>query len=529
MLRLALLALLVVATPLAAATLQTESRIDRVTVYPQGATVIRVADARVAAGTTTVVIDELPLALKPDSLRLQLAEGEASLGSVELHTRHYRELARERERELVAEKADLEQHRQAAVDRQERFRMQMEFVKSISQPGTDAAASTYHQLPPDRWPQAWEALGDGIATAQAGIREAGLDIESLDKDIARVERELEDIRTGEREMRQARIQLSSTQDQAVRLELRYQVDQASWTPRYAAHLDTSESTLALEQQARIEQKTGETWPDAAITLSTQRPRAGTTIPPLRPWVLRLREPKALRKSGIALMEQEAMAPATTRAAGDVQTDTGEFHAAFRLPGRITIPSGAGHRQVSLARHAMPAELEARTVPRLDPRVLLQATAKFEGETPLLPGPVRLFRDETLVGDTRLAARQPGEEIRLPFGEDDRLRARFLPHPDKRSTSGLIRSRRVIERHYRFELENHHQRPMQVVLMDQLPVAGDEPIEVETTEDTTPPTKRDVDDQEGVLAWEMEMPAGAERTIDLGFTVSYPEDREISGI
>ena len=57
MLRLALLALLVVTTPLSAATLQTESRIDRVTVYPQGATVTRVADARITYSGQGFVAD----------------------------------------------------------------------------------------------------------------------------------------------------------------------------------------------------------------------------------------------------------------------------------------------------------------------------------------------------------------------------------------------------------------------------------------------------------------------------------------
>ncbi len=67
-------------TPVTAATIQAQSRIDAVTVFPSGAEVTRAAEAQIMAGEHALVFDGLPGDLMPETIRV---EGDA-LGAVEI-------------------------------------------------------------------------------------------------------------------------------------------------------------------------------------------------------------------------------------------------------------------------------------------------------------------------------------------------------------------------------------------------------------------------------------------------------------
>ena len=69
---------LVGATPAPAAEIVADSKIDGVTVYPDAAIVLRVADVDLPAGESALIFRHLPTALDPASLRLE-GEGGAKI------------------------------------------------------------------------------------------------------------------------------------------------------------------------------------------------------------------------------------------------------------------------------------------------------------------------------------------------------------------------------------------------------------------------------------------------------------------
>ena len=66
------------------------------------------------------------------------------------------------------------------------------------------------------------------------------------------------------------------------MTVRYQVRNASWTPHYDARLATGSKTtpplLELTRRADIVQRTGESWDNVALQLSTTRPTANASAP-----------------------------------------------------------------------------------------------------------------------------------------------------------------------------------------------------------------------------------------------------------
>jgi len=183
--------------------------------------------------------------------------------------------------------------------------------------------------------------------------------------------------------------------------------------------------------------------------------------------------------------------------------------------------------VTLEHHALKADVQLASAPRIDPRAILHVTSTYTGKAPLIPGQAALYRDGNFIGNIRLNELQTGEKLKLSFGEDDRVKITFKRVPEKTKSNGLLSSRENLKRHFIIEVDNHHASERTVILYDNLPVAGDEKIQISSSGDR--PSITDVDDKKGVVAWEREVAAGNKQTINYGYTVSYPEDAAISGL
>ena len=76
--------LLATAVEVSAAEIPAVSRVDAVTVFPQGAEVSRVAKVQLEKGPHTVILNDLPADAVPNSIRVEgLASGKLEIGSVD--------------------------------------------------------------------------------------------------------------------------------------------------------------------------------------------------------------------------------------------------------------------------------------------------------------------------------------------------------------------------------------------------------------------------------------------------------------
>ena len=64
-----------------------------------------------------------------------------------------------------------------------------------------------------------------------------------------------------------------------------------------------------------------------------------------------------------------------------------------------------------------------------------------------------------------------------------------------------------------------------VVIDQVPVSQNTDIKIELIGKTAP-SKRDLDDKRGVLAWEMKLEPDEERVLEFGYRVTWPAAKRI---
>lgn len=545
-------------------TITSPSSIASVTVFPSGAEVVRTARVTIPKGTHRVVLDHLPAEAVAGSIRV---DGKSTLaleiGSVDTRRMFLteKEAARteaERKR-LEAEIEKTEDEKRIAEARIAATDTQKALVGNLANlpnrpplpTGSSAAAS-------EDWGTILSLMDASLKDIARNRGEAEVAIRVLDRKLEELRNTLSSLAPEQEERTEVAIAVKADAPLEADLTVRYQVGSASWSPSYDARLATGSKTkaplLEIIRRATITQRTGEAWDNVAVQLATTRPSAGTSAPELstmtvdytpepRPVVMAPAAPaaRAMKRMDGAIPEAAEMAAGrggvdkiaamdapepvqATRAMAEVQVAA--FQATYTVPGRASVPANGEAKALDLATDRFEPSLVARTVPKRDAKAYLYAKLEVPRGSPLLPGSVALFRDGTFVGNGNLPLLAGGEKHELGFGADDLVRVRHAIAEEKRGETGLISSSKTDERNYKLSVKNMHERAVDVSVLDQLPVSKNEEIKVEMT-GRLAPTRRDLENKRGVLAWDMKLEPDEEKVIEFGYRVVWPAAKSVT--
>lgn len=539
--------------PLGAAELPARSTVDSVTVFPSGAEVRRIVRLQLAAGDHTVIIDDLPQQAVASSIRVEgKATGKLQIGAVD-------------SRRVVVQRSDAEAQQSARErieneiqrlkDERARFEGQIEtaeaqktFITRLAElptrPLSPPAAG--QAQPGEDWEKILSLIGSSMSDVNRAIQDARIRIRDIDRRIEELEKELANQAPAVEERTEVKVHLSAPSPVEADLVVRYQVPSASWTPLYDARLVTGSKTespkLTLTRRAIIRQRTGESWENVALTLSTTRPASDVAAPDLRPIAVDFEPERPLvgvapemersaPRGRIAPKLQSAAPPApavaidTAAEEAFAQATITEFAATFSVAGRTTVENTGEMKRVVIDELELEPTLLVRAVPKRQERAFLYAKLVLPKTSVFLPGEISLFRDQTFVGIGRLPQLAGGDEHELGFGADDAVRIRYSVADERRGESGLISTSRTDQRNYRITVKNLHERPIAFTVLDQVPASLNEEIKVELIS-TTAPTRRDVDGKRGILAWDGTLEADEERVIEFGYRVSWPAAKNV---
>ena len=524
------------------------SKIDTVTLFSRGAEVTRLAEFELAAGEHELVLRDLPVGLDQNSLRVEgMADGELVLGGVDTRTVHVpakgeglddnsRRALEKQIEQLEDEAREIEGHVQTAAT-------QKNLMDNLAaMPGAARGQK-------NDWGAIFDLIGERLPNVHSELNRQNIALRKLREKIDDLRGQLVDEPAKPLRRTEVKVSAVAKSDLKGELTIRYQMAQAGWQPLYDARLDTRSDThepvIDLVRRASISQNTGENWDNVALTLSTTRPSAGTSAPALFARVLDLlpvhppapapmmRQMKhklmAAPAAEMAEMAADAM-PDEVAFSGameeEAHNEAAVFQARFEVPGRVSLEGKGAKKKVRLGSQTFAPRLEIRSTPVLDPTAFLHADFKLEEGLALLPGQVALYRDNVYVGDGHMPLVNVGERYELGFGVDDQVSIKRKELARAKGQHGLIKSENTDEFHFQITINNHHQRPMPVRILDRLPASNHEKLKVEMLKDMSEPDKRDVDDQRGVLAYEFDLSAGEEKQIDIHYRISWPKGEHI---
>jgi len=309
------------------------------------------------------------------------------------------------------------------------------------------------------------------------------------------------------------------------LRLRYPVQQARFEVRYRLRLDSAAQSVQLEPRLLVRQNTGTDWNNVRLTAATTKPSYRLQVPDPHVPVLRPRAPMQERQRSL---RGEAMSLADTAVAGKSAMPTAAIQATvydirLELPGRVDVPSDDRPRPFALPTMKLDASVHARITPQRDAAAYVHAEWTMPAGEAIVAGAAEVMRDAVIVGRSRLPQLLPGQTHAQGFGVDPALEVNVERAPIRRDESFFGGTQRWLQVQT-VRVESAHAKPVDLRMIDSVPVAGDDAIRVELSGDA--PTKRDIDDRQGVHLWQTTLAPGGEQLWRKQVTISAPADMDL---
>jgi uncharacterized protein (TIGR02231 family) len=526
-----------------------DAPVTAVTVFRDGARVVRTGRVNVEPGLRPVVVGNLPAVADSASVRVAARGRDLGLFSVEVQRRFGADPVREQTARLRSEVEHWRDAVRALDDEDAAEQAGLNFLGHLS----DAAATSLAR-----------AVSSGRADYDDLVRMSGHLSASTVTALGRRREIAARKRAARRELDAAEERLSAAEQQAANpaefvevsvilearaateaeVEVSYHVSGASWRPLYDLTLNGERLTVSC--LAEITQRTGEDWPEVALALSTTRSGLHQTLPELSPWYIGRAHPGGYKErfvrasrgepyrsrveemsEGVPLAAMaEEMPDAEVLAAqyGDGESGAGLVYTVARP---LAVPADGGPHKTLIAQFDADAVLDYLTVPVLASEAYLRATVT-NGPLLLLPGQARVFHGPRFVGQTSLGTVAAGEEFEVQLGVDDQIRVERKLR--RRGTSkAMIGGSRTVDIAYEITVENHREGKAgkaKVSVHDHIPVSTDGEIRVRPREANPAP---DETDDLGEFVWNLSLEPGRTARIQHRFTVEHPAQVSVTGL
>jgi uncharacterized protein (TIGR02231 family) len=528
-----------------------DAPITSVTVFRDGARVLRAGLIELAAGPESVTIGDLPATVDTASVRVAARGRDLALLNVEVRRRVGTEPLREEAGRLRAEVERWRDAVQALDDEDAAEQAGLGFLGHLSEAAATSLARAVGsgRAGYDELSGMAGHLSASTASALVRKREIGVRKRAAERELAAAEARLSAAEQGGGKPKkvafvEVTVDLEARVATEAEIDLTYHVSGASWRPLYDLALDGER--LNVSYLAEVTQQTGEDWPEVELVLSTTRTGQSQTLPELSPWYIGRPHPQPVAAAAMLRGESMAYEPASADdvaeagspgrrvfaargqrapmlAAEQAESESGAG-LAYTVARPLAVPGDGGPHKTLVASFDADAVLDYLTVPVLAPEAYLRATVT-NGVLLLLPGRARIFHGAQFVGETHLDTVAPGEEFEVQLGVDDQIKVERKLR--RRSTSkALLGGTRTIDIGYEITVENHRDRDATVSVHDHIPVSTDGDVKVRARETSPPPAATD---DLGELTWNLVLTPRQSATIRHRFTVEHPAQVAVTGL
>jgi hypothetical protein len=207
------------------------------------------------------------------------------------------------------------------------------------------------------------------------------------------------------------------------------------------------------------------------------------------------------------------APVAAPVPVNIQRLTTSVNFDIELP--YSIPSDGKARDVEIKQHKLSANYTHLAVPKLSPNTYLKAAVTDWEQYDLLSGQVNLFFEGTYLGNSVLDVSTTNDTLELSLGRDPNVIVTRKATEDYRNRN-FFGGKVSDSRGYTINVRNKKKQPINLVIMDQVPISADETITVKVDRDAY----FRLNETTGILTWKQKLEAGGSRETRFGYTVKY---------
>ncbi|MFT5859899.1 MAG: hypothetical protein ACI865_002005 [Flavobacteriaceae bacterium] len=540
------------------------SKIEKVTVYSQGAQIYRTSTYTVSKGVTQVIIEGISPQIDPKSLQVK------ATGNVILLDTKYA-LYYPKPSELALEGLPLKIRN--SINLLEDSILNMTYTIQDYSDDIQVMNATKKILMNNGAVRGQGKVNDSIALLKEAIdyytvkmMEINKKLQKLSRSKAKQDKELTKMHSRLTALKNHqnsengnlvptgpihRITITLKADEYAKgkLDVSYLVAKAGWIPLYDLRTEVASGKVNLNYKAQVYQNTGIDWDDVRLNISTNNPYQNKTKPTLHPWYVDFyvynvgnNRPKAyaeykdgLRKKAEAYglgspapSESETIANGTKYLEDAVLAD--EFvdvvdhmiSAEFRIDLPYSIESNNEQHMVLIKNIDLQANFKYYTVPKYDNSAYLVAQLTKLDELQLVPAKANIFFDGSYLGETYLDPTTMDDTLDLSLGKDPNIivKRTLLQKQNKEKVIGQNKERTYA---YSIEVKNLKSTSIELIIQDQLPITQNADIEIEAME----LSKGSIDKRTGIVEWSYTIKPKGKKDILFKYKVKHDKDQNVA--
>jgi hypothetical protein len=223
------------------------------------------------------------------------------------------------------------------------------------------------------------------------------------------------------------------------------------------------------------------------------------------------------------------APAAPPAVPHVEAEVlgSEFAANLAIPKPLDLETGAEPRRSLVVRENIPGDFVLQAVPRLSDHVFVRGTFMNPLEIPILPGSAEVYVEtvpeggasevSNFVGQDRLDAIASGQAFTMHLGVDQNVKVEYELAEKEILSKSKDKTAKIKYRHV-ITAENFKRKPVELWILDRVPVSGMKEVKVDDVEIEPEPDEMA---ENGLLTWKLTLGSGLRQEVTADYIVEYP--------
>lgn len=216
---------------------------------------------------------------------------------------------------------------------------------------------------------------------------------------------------------------------------------------------------------------------------------------------------------------------TTKTMNDYTSITEkELNVSFDIDIPYDILSNGKAHSVALKELKLPVNYRYYSAPRMDNDAFLTAEIIDYSKFNILPGEANIIFEGLYVGKTNINPSQTSDSLRLSMGRDKKIVVKREKVVEKSGTR-FLSSYKEQTFTYDITVRNNKKEAIQILVEDQYPISTDKEITIELLEKE----KAKINEETGILTWEINLGSNETKKIRMSYKVRYPKDKTIENL
>jgi uncharacterized protein (TIGR02231 family) len=322
----------------------------------------------------------------------------------------------------------------------------------------------------------------------------------------------------------------------VNLDINYLTSGATWKPFYDLRAESISTPINMMYKGQVTQNTGIDWKKVKLTLSSGNPNQNNTAPILQAWFLRFGYNRGFvqydnsnavmnkiqgKVSGVKVSKDELQESSISN---HTSINENQLNVSFEIDIPYDILSNGKAHSVALKEIKLPATYRYYAAPRIEKEAFLLAEISDYSKFNLLPGEANIIFEGMYVGKTVINPNQTSDTLNLSMGRDKKISIKREKIADKSGTK-FLSSYKEQTFTYDITIRNNKKESVELLLKDQYPISTDKEITVELLEKD----RAKVNEETGILTWDLKLGANETKKIRISYKVRYPKDKVIDNL